>query len=135
MSNWDLHLKITTLRNKALEKDNILFSLVERLKSSEVRFCSLSEAEQWMKKAEERQLKDVKRIADLEYVLSTQVKLHRTEVQELEKKLDEVTGNFNVEQTKREIPDMERLRVQKNIEELRQAKEECYNIAKECATI
>jgi hypothetical protein len=80
MSNWDLRLKITTLRNKALEKDNIMFSLVERLKSSEVRICSLSEAEQWMKKAEERRLKDVKRIADLEYVLSTQVKLHRTEV-------------------------------------------------------
>jgi hypothetical protein len=38
-------------------------------------------------------------------------------VQELEKKLDEVTGNFNVEQTKREISDKERLRVQKNIEE------------------
>jgi hypothetical protein len=28
---------------------------------------------------------------------------------------------------------MERLTVQKNIEELRQAKEECYNVAKECA--
>jgi hypothetical protein len=54
-------------------------------------------------------------------------------VQELEKKLDEVTRNFNVEQTKREISDMERLRVQKNIEELHQAKEECYNVAKECA--
>jgi hypothetical protein len=29
--------------------------------------------------------------------------------------------------------DMERIRVLKNIEELRQAKEECYNFAKECA--
>jgi hypothetical protein len=77
-------------------------------------------------------LKDAKRIADLEYALSTQVELHRTEVQDLEKKLDEVIGNFNVEQTKREISDMERLRVQKNIEELRQAKEECYNVAKIC---
>jgi hypothetical protein len=57
----------------------------------------------------------------------------RTEVQELEKKLDEVTGNFNVEQTKHEISDMEWLRAQKNIEEPRQAKEECYNIATECA--
>jgi hypothetical protein len=32
-------------------------------------------------------------------------------VQGLEKKLDEVTENFNVEQTKRETSDMERLRV------------------------
>jgi hypothetical protein len=62
-------------------------------------------------------LKDAKGIADLEYAMSTQVELQRTKVQELEKKHDEVTGNFNVEQTKREISDKERLRVQKNIEE------------------
>ena len=37
----------------------------------------------------------------------------------LEKKLDEVTENFNVEQAKREIFDTERSRVQKNVEELR----------------
>ena len=54
--------------------------------------------------------------------------LHRSEVQGLEKKLDEVTENFNVEQTKREISDMEQLRVQKNIVELRLAKEECYKL-------
>jgi hypothetical protein len=77
-----------------------------------------------MKGLEERQLKDAKRIADLEYVLPTQVELHRTEVQKLEKKLAELTENFNVEQMKREISDLERLRVQKNVEELRQAKEE-----------
>jgi hypothetical protein len=43
-------------------------------------------------------------------------------VQGLEKKLDEVTENFNVEQTKCEISNMERLRVQKNVKELRQTK-------------
>jgi hypothetical protein len=52
------------------------------------------------------------------------VGLHRSEVEGLEKKLDEITGNFNVEQANREISDIERLRVQKNVEELRQAKEE-----------
>jgi hypothetical protein len=36
----------------------IMLSLVDRLKSSEARLSSLSEAEQRMKKAEERQLKD-----------------------------------------------------------------------------
>jgi hypothetical protein len=74
----------------------------------------------------------VKRIADLEYALSIQEELHRTEVQGLEKKLDEVTENFNVKQTKREISDTQRLRVQKNVEELHQAKEECYNVAMKC---
>jgi hypothetical protein len=88
------------LRNEALEKDKILLSLVERLKSSEARLSSLFEAEQRMKELEEKQQKDVKRIADLEYSLSIQVGLHRSKVQELEKKFDEVTGNFNVEQTK-----------------------------------
>jgi hypothetical protein len=61
------------------------------------------------------------------------VDLHRSEVQGLEKKLDEVTENSNVEQTKREISEMEQLGVQKNVEELRQAKEKCYKIVAECA--
>ena len=51
----------------------------------------------------------------------------------LEKKLDEVTENFNVEQSKCEIFDIERSRVQKNVEELRQVKEECYAIAMQCS--
>jgi uncharacterized coiled-coil protein SlyX len=53
-----------------------------------------------MKELEEKQQKDAKCIADLEYVLYVQVALHRSEVQGLEKKLDELTENFNVEQTK-----------------------------------
>jgi hypothetical protein len=75
----------------------------------------------------------VERLKSSEAKLSTQAELHRSEVQELEKKLGEVTENFNVERTKREISDIERLRVQRNVEELREAKEECYNIATECA--
>jgi hypothetical protein len=85
-----------------------------------------------MKDFDEKQQKDAKRIADLEYVISVQVGLHRSEVQGLEKKLDEVTENFNVEQTKHEISDTERLRVQKNIEDLRRSKQECYNVAMKC---
>jgi hypothetical protein len=50
----------------------------------------------------------------------------------LEKKLDEVTKNFNAEQSKREISNTERSRVQKKVEELRQAKEECYTVAMQC---
>jgi hypothetical protein len=125
-------LEVITLRNEALEKDKILLSLVERLKSSEARLSSLSEAEQKMKEFEDKQQKDVKCIADLEYSLFVQVGLHRSEVQGLEKKLNEVTENFNVEQTKHEISDTEWLRVQKNVEDLHLAKEECYNLAMEC---
>jgi hypothetical protein len=39
--------------------------------------------------------------------------LHKSGVQGWEKKLDEMTENFNVGQTKCEISDTERLRVQK----------------------
>jgi uncharacterized NAD(P)/FAD-binding protein YdhS len=85
-----------------------------------------------MEKFEKKKEADVKRIADLEYDLSIQVGLHRSKVQELEKKLDEISENFNVEQAKHEISDTERLRVHKNVEELRPAKEECYNVAIDC---
>jgi lipopolysaccharide biosynthesis regulator YciM len=70
----------------------------------------------------------VERLKSSEFKLSAQA-----EVQELEKKLAEETENFNVELTKCEIYDIERARLQKNVEELRQAKEECNNVATECA--
>jgi hypothetical protein len=54
-------------------------------------------------------------MADLEYALSIQVGSHRFEVAGLEKKLYEVTENFNAEHPKREISFTERLRVQKNV--------------------
>ena len=91
-----------------------------------------SEVEQKILKFEKKEEADAKRIADLEYALSVQVGLHRSELEGLEKKLDEITENFNVEQTKRGISDIERLRVQKNVEELRQVKKECYNVAMQC---
>jgi hypothetical protein len=88
------------LSNEALEKDKILLSLVEKLKSSEAK-------------------------------LFVQAELHRSEVQELEKKLGEVTKNFNVEQTKHEMS-YRTIESTKNVEELHGAKEECYNVATEC---
>jgi hypothetical protein len=84
-------------------------------------------------KFEKEKEADAKHISELEYDLSIQVGLHRSEVEGLEKKLDEITENFNVEQSKREISETERLMVQKNVEELRQAKEECHNIAMKCS--
>jgi hypothetical protein len=69
----------------------------------------------------------------LEYALSAQVDLHMSNVLRLEKKLDEVSESFEVEKEKREISDTERSRVQRNVEELRQAKEECFNVAMQCS--
>jgi hypothetical protein len=41
--------------------------------------------------------------------------------------------NFEVAKAKQEISEMERLRVQKNVEELRDSKERCYETSLECA--
>jgi hypothetical protein len=98
----NLHLEDIILRNEALEKDKILHTLVERLKSSEAR-------------------------------LSTQAEAHEVEMQELRKKVAEATQNFNVEVVKHEICEIERSRTQKNVDELRVAKEKCYEISMECA--
>jgi hypothetical protein len=70
-------------------------------------------------KLEKEKEADAKHIADLEYALSAHVELHKSEMVKLEKKLDEVTENFNVEKAKCEISDTERIRVQRNTDELR----------------
>jgi septation ring formation regulator EzrA len=77
-----------------------------------------SEVDQKISKLEKEKVADAKHITDLEYALFVQVKLHNSEVTELEKQLDEVTENFNVVQSKHEISDTEWSRVQKNVEEL-----------------
>jgi hypothetical protein len=61
--------------------------------------AKFSEANQNISKLEKENEADAKRIADLEYALSSQVELHKSEVMRLEKKLDEVTKNFNIEQS------------------------------------
>jgi hypothetical protein len=50
----NLRSEVITLRNEALEKDKILLSLVERLKSNKARLSSLSETEQKMNEFEEK---------------------------------------------------------------------------------
>jgi succinylglutamate desuccinylase len=112
----NLHSEVITLRNEALEKDKILLSLVERLKTNEATLAKFSEANQKISMLEKEKEADASRIADLEYALSAQVELHKSKVTRLEKKLDEVTENFNVEQAKREISDTKRSTVQKNVE-------------------
>jgi hypothetical protein len=51
---------------------------------------------------------------------------HRAEVEDLKKKLVEMNENFEVAKAKQEISETERSRVQKNVEELRDSKEKCY---------
>jgi hypothetical protein len=66
----NMRSEIISLRNEALEKDKILLSLVERLKTSEAKLARFSEVEQKMEKFEKEKEADAKHIADLEYALS-----------------------------------------------------------------
>jgi hypothetical protein len=51
----------------------------------------------------------------------------------LKKKLAEMNENFEVANAKQEISEMERSRVQKDVEELRDFKDRCYQTSIECA--
>jgi hypothetical protein len=75
----------------------------------------------------------VERLKSSEAKLSTQAEAYKAEVQELEKKVVEATEKFNVELTKHEISEIERSRAQRNVDQLRAAKEKCYDVAMECA--
>jgi hypothetical protein len=93
----NMRSEVITLWNEALEKDKNLLSLIERLKASEANLSKFSEADQKIMKLQVEKETDMRRKADLEYALSSQVELHKSEVTRLQKKLDEVTKNFNVE--------------------------------------
>jgi hypothetical protein len=62
--------------------------------------------------------------------LIAQDEAHKAEVKDLKKKL--AKENFEVAKAKQKIGEMERSRVQKNVEELRDAKERCYETSIEC---
>jgi phage tail tape-measure protein len=53
---------------------------------------------------------------------------HKAEIDDLKKKLAEMNENFEVAKAKQEISEMKRVRVQKNIEELRDSRERCYEV-------
>jgi hypothetical protein len=98
----NLRSEVVTLRNEALEKDKILLSLVDRLKSNEAKLNAQSEA-------------------------------HKAKVEDLQKKLAEMNENFEVAKARQEISEWTSSRLQKNVEELRESKERCYEICLDCA--
>jgi hypothetical protein len=102
------------------------------LKKSQTDLAAFSQVDQKISKLEKEKEADTKCIVDLEYGLSAEVELHKSEVLRLEKKLDEVNENFEVEKEKCEISETERIIVLKNIDELCQLKEECFSVCMQC---
>jgi predicted RNase H-like nuclease (RuvC/YqgF family) len=65
----------------------------------------------------------VEKLKSSEAELSAQVEAHEANIQELKKKVAEATKNFKVKVVKHKICEIERSRAQKNVDELRAAKE------------
>jgi hypothetical protein len=65
---------------------------------------AFSKADQKISRLEKEKEVDAKRKADLEYALSAQVELHKSELLRPEKKLDEVNENFEVEKRNVKYP-------------------------------
>jgi predicted translin family RNA/ssDNA-binding protein len=65
--------------------------------------------------------------------LNAQADAHKAEVEGLKKKLAEMNEDFEVAKAKQEISEMETARVQKNIEELWDSREKCYEVSMDCA--
>jgi hypothetical protein len=110
----NLRLEVIDLRHQAVEKDTILIYVVNKLKESQAELAKFSEGVSRILKLEEEKKADAKLIADIEFALSAQVEIHKSEVLKLEEKLDEVSENFEVEKEKREIAETERDRVQRS---------------------
>jgi hypothetical protein len=75
----------------------------------------------------------VNRLRSSEAKLTAQAEAHKVEVEDLKKKIAETNEKFEVAMAKHEISEIERSRVQKNVEELRDPKERCYEMSLECA--
>jgi hypothetical protein len=75
------------LRHQDVEKDNILISLVNKLKESQAELVKFSEGCSRILKLEEEKKVDAKRNVDLESALSAQLELHKSEVLKLEENL------------------------------------------------
>jgi hypothetical protein len=128
----NLQSKVIDLWHQAMEKDNILSSLVNKLKESHVELTIFLEENLKFSKMEDEKKASAKRIDDLESMLVAQAESHKSEVLKLKENFDVVNENFEVEKAKGEIAKTERNKVQKDVEEIRASKEQCFSIVVHC---
>jgi hypothetical protein len=101
ISLGNLRSEVIELRNEALEKDKIVFSLVDKVKEDEAKF-------------------------------NAQPKIYKAEIEDLRKKLAEANENFAVAKANQEIGEWSKNRLEKNVEELRESKERCFEKSLDC---
>jgi cell division septum initiation protein DivIVA len=74
----------------------------------------------------------VDRVKKDEAKFITQSEAHKAEVENLQKKLAEANENFEVAKVKQEISEWLNARLEKNVEELRESKERCFEKSLDC---
>jgi hypothetical protein len=75
----------------------------------------------------------VDRLKSSEAKLNTLSEAHKAEVESLKKKLAKINEDFEVAKAKQEISEWTSSRLQKNVDELRESKERCYEKSLDCA--
>jgi hypothetical protein len=63
---------------------------------------------------------------------NAQVEAHKAEVEDLRKKLTEANENFALSKASQEISEWSKARLEKNVEELRESKERCFEKSLDC---
>jgi hypothetical protein len=63
---------------------------------------------------------------------NAQSEAHKAKVEDLRKKLAEANENFELAKVKQEISEWSNTRLEKNVEELRESKEKCFEKSLDC---
>jgi hypothetical protein len=74
----------------------------------------------------------VNKVKEDEAKHNTQAEAHKAEVEDLQKKLVEANENCAVAKASREISEWWKMKLEKNIEELRESKERCFEKSLDC---
>jgi hypothetical protein len=74
----------------------------------------------------------VDKVKQDEAKFNAQFETHKAEVEDLRKKLAEANENFELAKVKQEISEWSNTRLEKNVEELRESKERCFEKSLDC---
>jgi hypothetical protein len=97
----NLRSEVIELRNEGLEKDNILISLVNKIKEDETQYKAQAEAQ-------------------------------KAEVEDLRRQRAENNERWALARANQEISEYWKNKLEKNVEELRESKERCFEKSLDC---
>jgi hypothetical protein len=119
----------------------ILSNALKAQKNAEYESCQIALGNLWsevIKLRNEAVEKDkillslVDKVKKDEAKFNAQSEAHKAEVEDLRKKLVEANENFELAKVKQEISEWSNTRLEKNVEELRESKEKCFEKSLDC---